>query len=72
MNYSTTQVARKLGIVRQTLYRWIRERKVPAPRKRKVTGVTVRIWTDRDVEKVKKYKAAHYWEGRGVKKKAKK
>ena len=71
MNYSTVQVARKLKIGNPTLHRWIREGKVPAPRKRKVTGVTVRIWTDRDVEKVKKYKAAHYWEGRGVKKKSK-
>ena len=68
MNYSTAQVAYKLGIGKQTLHRWIREGKVKAPPKRKITGVSVRIWTTRDVEKVKKYKAAHYWEGRGVKK----
>ena len=34
-------------------------------------GQNVRLWTARDVERVKKYKAAHYWEGRGVKKKSK-
>ena len=65
------QVARKLRIARQTLQRWIREGKVPVPRKKSFVGVSVRIWTARDVEKVRKYKAAHYWEGRGVKKKSK-
>ena len=69
MNYSTVKVARKLKIAQQTLHRWMRAGKVKAPPKRKITGVTVRVWTPRDVERVRKYKAAHYWEGRGVKKK---
>ncbi len=31
--------------------------------------MTFRLWSDRDVERVKKYKAAHYRKGRGRKKK---
>ncbi len=71
MNYSTVQVARKLKIAQQTLHRWMRAGKVKAPPKRKITGVTVRVWTPRDVERVRKYKAAHYRKGRGRKKKPK-
>ncbi len=67
-NYSTAQAARMLRIGRQTLHRWIASGAVPAPRRRKVGGVTVRIWTNRDVERVRKYKAAHYRKGRGRKK----
>ena len=69
--HSTAQVARKLKIGRQTLHRWIRERKVSAPRKQRVGGVAVRFWGDEDVERVRKYKAANYRKGRGRKKKAK-
>jgi len=57
-----------LKIGRQTLHRWIASGAVAAPRRRKVAGVTVRIWTDRDVERVRQYKAAHYRKGRGRKK----
>jgi excisionase family DNA binding protein len=66
--YSTAQVARRLKIGRQTLHRWIAGGQVPAPRRQKVAGVTVRIWSAKDVELVRKYKAAHYRKGRGRKK----
>ena len=68
VNYSTQQLARKLKISNQTLHRWMRAGKVKAPPKRKITGVTVRVWTPRDVERVRKYKAANYRKGRGRKK----
>ena len=63
VNYSTQQLARKLKISNQTLHRWMRAGKVKAPPRRKITGVTVRVWTPRDVERVRKYKAAHYRKG---------
>ena len=72
MYYSTAQAARKLAIGRQTLHRWIREGKVSPPRKRKVAGVTVRVWLAEDVKRVRKYKAVHYRAGRGRKKAHKK
>jgi hypothetical protein len=60
-----------LKIGRQTLHRWISSGAVAAPRRRKVGGVTVRIWTARDVENVRKYKQEHYRKGRGRKPKPK-
>jgi len=71
MNHSTAEVARKVGIGRRTLLRWIAKGKVPAPRKRRIFGVAVRVWTAKDAERVRKWKAAHYRKGRGRKKKQK-
>ena len=69
--YSTVEVSRMIGIHKATLRRWLQAGIIPEPKRNRVAGVGYRIWTDRDVERVKKYKAAHYWEGRGVKKKSK-
>ncbi len=70
--YSTSQVAKMVGIHKVTLKRWLLSGKVGEPRRVGNGGIQARIWTARDVERVKKYKAAHYWEGRGQKKKKKK
>ncbi len=58
-----------IGINRVTLQRWLIDGRVKEPKKVSTGGVEVRIWTDRDVERVRKYKAAHYRKGRGRKKK---
>ncbi len=60
-----------VGIHKVTLQRWLLSGKVPEPRKLRNNGVEVRIWTDRDVERIRKYKAAHYCKGRGRKKRRK-
>ncbi len=65
--YSTAQVARILGIGTDTLHRWLRERKVPVPDLKSVGGVRVRLWSEDDLAKAKRYKAGHYW-GRGGRK----
>ena len=64
--YSTGEVVKIVGIDRATLWRWLRASKVKEPRRIRNGGIDARIWTARDVERVKKYKAAHYWEGRGL------
>ncbi len=69
--YFTGQVARMLGIHKVTLQRWLLSGKVPEPKRIRVNGGETRIWTARDVERVRKWKAAHYWKGRGRKKKKK-
>jgi hypothetical protein len=56
-----------LGIGRQTLHRWIAAGAVEAPHLSRVAGVKVRIWTDRDLEQVRKYKQENYRKGRGRK-----
>ena len=70
-NYSTVQVARMVGIGKQTLLRWLYSKSIPEPKRRSNGGQVVRIWTDRDVERVRKWKAAHYRKGRGRKKRRK-
>jgi excisionase family DNA binding protein len=66
--YSTIQVARLLGIASGTFHRWIRENRIEAPPAQTLGGMQVRLWTDADIAKVRKYKAEHYW-GKGGRKK---
>ncbi len=55
-----------------TLHRWLAAGKVRASQAFPMNGRTLWRWTDADVEKVRKYKAAHYRKGRGRKKGQKK
>jgi predicted DNA-binding transcriptional regulator AlpA len=64
---STAQVAKALNIGRQTLHRWMKVEPGLAPRKQKIGGVSVRIWTSQDVERLRKYKQKNYRKGRGRK-----
>jgi predicted DNA-binding transcriptional regulator AlpA len=54
MTYSSGQVARKLGIGISTLSKYINLRKVPAPRSVTTGGITVYLWTEADIEHVRK------------------
>ena len=67
MTLSTSQFVRRLKIGRATLHRWIADGKISPPRKRKVGGVTVRLWTKQDVERVRRYKMKFYGKGKGPK-----
>ncbi len=69
--YSTSEAAKKCGIHHITLQRWVSEGKVAAPSKTRVGGVIVRLWTDADVDRVRKYKQENYRKGRGRKSKSK-
>jgi excisionase family DNA binding protein len=61
---SAVEASKLLGIGNDTLHRWIHSRKVPAPRLQRVGGLSIRLWTDKDIEVVKKFKAENYW-GKG-------
>lgn len=67
---STVQVARLLSVGTDTLHRWMREKKVPTPPVETIGGMSVRLWSEEDVEKARIYKAQHYW-GRGGRKRKK-
>jgi len=71
-NHSTANVAKTLGIDKSTLLRWLRNGKVPEPRRLTNGGIDARIWSDRDVERARKYKLKNYRKGRGRKPKPKK
>lgn len=69
--YSTIQVAKILNIGTDTLHRWMREKVVPTPPIQSVGGMSIRLWSEDDLGKAKKYKNEHYW-GKGRHKKRKK
>jgi len=52
--YSTRQVAQKLGLGETTLSRYIAESKVPAPDAIQAGRAIVRVWSEADLEKVRK------------------
>ena len=70
-NYSTSQAAKKCGIHHITLQRWISEGKITGPKKTRVGGVIVRLWTDADLKRVRNHKKERYRKGRGRKPKLK-
>lgn len=52
--YSTRQAAEKLGISLISLQRYIAQKKVPVPAITKVGGGKLRIWTEQDIENVRR------------------
>jgi DNA-binding transcriptional MerR regulator len=65
---ATLEVAKLVGVGKTTLLTWLREGRVAEPRRISQGGVEVRLWSDRDVERVRKYKEGHFRKGRGRKK----
>ena len=58
--YSTVQVAKQLGVTSDTLHRWIRERRIDAPPIQSLGRMKVRLWSQKQIEKAKQYKAEKY------------
>jgi excisionase family DNA binding protein len=58
--YSTLQVANLLGVTSDTLHRWIRERRIEAPPIQSLGRMKVRLWSEEDITKARKYKAEKY------------
>jgi transposase len=51
---STRDAAKKIGVHLLTLQRHVAAKTVDAPPLQKVGGVTVRLWSARDIEKARK------------------
>ena len=64
-NHSVKQAAKLLGIDPQTLFRWIWKGKVRPSIAIPMNGRKLYRFTADDVAQVRRYKLAHYWEGRG-------
>jgi excisionase family DNA binding protein len=52
--YSTREAAEKLGLSLITLQRYIADHKIPVPAVTKVGGGKLRIWTEPDIERVRR------------------
>lgn len=51
---STRDAAKLLGIHFITLHRYILAKKVPAPKVQKVGGISIRLWSSADIDRVRK------------------
>ncbi len=51
---STRDAAKALGISLVTLQRYIAAKKITAPKLQQVGGVTVRLWSRSDIERVRR------------------
>lgn len=70
-NYTTVQVARLLGVGRDTIYRWLRQGKIPSAKVARLGNVRVRLWTERDIAKIRQYMKQNPYQSRGRKRKTK-
>ncbi len=52
--YSTREAAQKLGLDWRTIQRYIASKKIPAPPVERLGGGKYRVWTDRDIERVRR------------------
>jgi predicted DNA-binding transcriptional regulator AlpA len=69
---STAEVAKKAGIDRATLERWLASGNVARPKSLRIGQKLFRNWTDADMERVRKFKQENYRKGRGRKPRQKK
>jgi predicted transcriptional regulator len=53
IRYSTRQAAKKLGITHATLSHYIKVKKVPAPATATGSGMTVHLWSDQEIERIR-------------------
>jgi len=63
--YSTGEAAKAVGIARSTLHAWIANKKIVAPKAKKFGRVTVRLWKESDLARLRKTKEKIYWKGQG-------
>ncbi|HJT71423.1 MAG TPA: helix-turn-helix domain-containing protein [Terriglobales bacterium] len=54
--YTTAQAAKLIGVSRQTLQAWIAAGQIDAPELIGAGKAKLRVWTARDIERVKKFK----------------
>lgn len=52
--FSTRAAAKQLGVTATTLSRYIAAKKIPAPKTVRTGGITVHLWTERDIERIRK------------------
>jgi hypothetical protein len=51
---STREASRKLGISLISVQRYIAAKRITAPKLQKIGGVRLRLWTDRDIKRVRR------------------
>ena len=60
LSYSTSEVAKAIGVDKSTLLRWLYAGKLAEPKSEVFGGVESRIWTAADLERAKQFKEQKY------------
>jgi DNA-binding transcriptional MerR regulator len=63
--YSTGEAAKRVGISRATLQAWIAKGKFDPPETKSLGKVTVRLWSQSDLARLRDIKQKIYWKGQG-------
>jgi predicted site-specific integrase-resolvase len=63
--YSTAQVANRIQVAKKTLLRWLYSGKLAEPKRRKNGGQDIRIWSERDLERARRFKEQNFGKGKG-------
>ena len=58
--FSTREVAQQVGVHLATLEEWLSRKKVRPPKTVRVGAKHYRLWTKRDLERVRRYKDKSY------------
>jgi DNA-binding transcriptional MerR regulator len=58
--YSTQEVANLLGVHKATLRRWLHSSLIDEPKHATIAMQNHRVWSERDLERVRKFKEANY------------
>jgi excisionase family DNA binding protein len=56
--YTTAEVARLVGVSRQTLQAWVKGQMIEAPKLIEIGNVSVRLWNKADVQRAKRFKGS--------------
>jgi transposase-like protein len=59
-DYSTAEVAKAVGVNKQTLLRWLWAGKLPEPRRVTFGGVESRVWTAKELKQAREHKELRY------------
>ena len=59
-SYSTAEVAKEIGVSKNTLLRWLYAGTLPEPKREVFGGVENRVWSAKDLERAKAYKEQNY------------
>ena len=51
--YSTREAAKKLGLTQPAISKYISAGKIPAPKMASSGGMTIHMWTEEDIERVR-------------------
>jgi len=66
-SYSTVQIARKVGVDKKTLLRWLYSGKLAEPKIVRMPGGVIRVWSESDLKRASRFKDENYCKGRGRK-----